>query len=126
MDFKPVDKSLTDPATKMFSLSEKDKVKLRQACADVESLFLTQLIKTMKDSIPESGLLPKQAGSKLYESMFDERLAGFLSRGRGMGLGKELYEQMLPRDARTSVNNDELKPLDTIGLAKTDEDKTNE
>lgn len=122
MEFKPVDKSLTDPAAKMFSLSEKDKEKLRQACADVEGLFLAKLIKTMKDSIPESGLLPKQAGSKLYESMFDERLARFLSKGRGMGLGAQLYEQMLPRDERTPVNGDELKPLGTIGIAKTEED----
>ncbi len=72
--------------------------KLRQACADFESMFLYNLFKEMRKTVPKSGLLPSAPGKDTYEMMFDQKVAEDLSRrGEGIGLQKILYEQLRRR-----------------------------
>ena len=68
--------------------------KLDKACRDMEAMFVSELLKAMRNGIPESGLLPKTPGRDVYESIFDQQLAGYLSQGRGMGLGQAVFKQM--------------------------------
>jgi flagellar protein FlgJ len=68
--------------------------KLDKACRDLEAMFVGELLKAMRNSIPESNFLPEMPGSDVYESMFDQQLAGYLSQGRGMGLGQAVFNQM--------------------------------
>ncbi|MBW2061046.1 MAG: rod-binding protein [Deltaproteobacteria bacterium] len=69
--------------------------RLKESCADVESLFISILLKTLRQTIPVNGLLPKSSGRNVYESMFDQQVSIFLSQGKGIGLGQMLYQQML-------------------------------
>ncbi len=72
--------------------------KLRQACADFESIFLYNLFKEMRKTVSKSGLLPSAPGKDTYEMMFDQKVAEDLSkRGDGTGLQKVLYEQLRRR-----------------------------
>ena len=76
---------------------EQDK-KLRQACTEFESIFLYNLFKEMRRTVPKSGLLPSSPGKDTYEMMFDQKVAEDLSRrGEGIGLQKILYEQLRRR-----------------------------
>ena len=68
--------------------------KLDKACRDLEAMFVGELLKAMRNSIPENGLLPKMPGSDVYQSIIDQQLAGYLSQGRGMGLGQSVFNQM--------------------------------
>ncbi len=72
--------------------------KLRKACRDFEAIFLTNLFKEMRQTIPRSGLLPSAPGKETFQMMFDQKVAEDLSgRGEGMGLQKMLYEQLRRR-----------------------------
>ncbi len=69
--------------------------KLRQACTEFESMFLYNLFKEMRRTVPKSSLLPAAPGKETYEMMFDQKVAEDLSkRGEGIGLQKILYEQL--------------------------------
>lgn len=69
--------------------------KLDKACRDLEAMFMGELLKAMRNTIPENGLLPKMPGSDVYQSIIDQQLAGYLSQGRGMGLGQAVFNQMV-------------------------------
>jgi flagellar protein FlgJ len=72
--------------------------KLRQVCTEFESIFLYNLFKEMRRTIPKPSLLPSAPGKDTYEMMFDQKVAEDLSRrGEGIGLQKVLYEQLRRR-----------------------------
>ena len=82
--------------------SQQKLVRLQKACAEVESQFFSSLLKSLKNLIPQNGLLPQSAGMNIYDSMFDQELSSFLSQGQNIGLGTILYQQLL-RDQDSSI-----------------------
>ncbi|MDY7037217.1 MAG: rod-binding protein [Thermodesulfobacteriota bacterium] len=71
--------------------------KLKQTCADFESLLLTYLLKSMRTTIPEDGIIGNTHEGKIIKSMFDENMAMGIARSGGIGLGKILFEQLMGR-----------------------------
>ncbi len=98
---KIVNKETTGATTKSQTATSDDAVrdkKLRKACRDFEAIFLSNLFKEMRQTIPRSGLLPSAPGKETFQMMFDQKVAEDLSgRGEGMGLQKMLYEQLRRR-----------------------------
>ncbi len=74
-------------------------LKLRQACADFESIFVNYVLQSARKAVARQGLFHDTHEAKIYESMMDEQMARTVSRGRGLGLGQLLYEQ-LERDGK--------------------------
>ena len=68
--------------------------KLRQACADFESIFVNYVLQSARKALPQQGLFHHTHEGKIYESMMDEQMARSVTRGRGLGLGQLLYEQL--------------------------------
>jgi len=68
--------------------------KLRKACADFESIFLYQMLKTMRNTIPQSGLTNKMTGKDTYQAMMDQKIAEELANKGGMGIQGALYHQL--------------------------------
>lgn len=64
--------------------------RLDDTCAEFESLFITQLFKEMRASVPESGLIPMSMGEKIYTSMLDAHVAETLAARGGMGIADVL------------------------------------
>jgi Rod binding domain-containing protein len=85
--------------------------KLREACAGIEAVFVGSLIKAMRQTIPENGLLDKHPGSDIYEGLMDEKLADFLTDKVGMGLGQILFNQMVHREDLGDVAETEASSL---------------
>lgn len=75
--------------------TEAEKKKLKQSCEEFEAVMTGYLLKTMHETIIK-GEEPDQA-RQTYESMMDEALARESSRNSGLGLGKILYEQLVPK-----------------------------
>ncbi len=72
-----------------------DEHKLRKACADFESLFVYQLFRTMRKTIPAGDPTLRSFGKDTYTMMFDQKIAEELSgKGKGLGLQALLYEQL--------------------------------
>ena len=81
--------------------SEEELKKLRKVCADFESMFTYQLLKTMRKTIPESKIGGSNYGRDTYTMMMDQKLAESISaNGNGLGLQKVLYEQFTKTNAQ--------------------------
>lgn len=68
--------------------------RLKEACADFESIFIYYMFKSMRKSLPQNGLLDNTQEQKLYKSMADQAMSENIARGRAMGLGELLYNQL--------------------------------
>ena len=92
-----------------------DEEKLRKACQEFEAIFMTKLMKTMRQSGPRSGLFEKGGQQEIYQSLFDEEIGKSLAKRGGIGLGQMLYRNMTPQENRrklpTGVSPGDLKPL---------------
>ncbi len=75
----------------------KQEKELQEVSSQFESLFVNQLLATMRDSIPESDLLPDSHGEKVFHSMLDREYAKIVSKSNGLGLGKMVYEELKPQ-----------------------------
>ena len=68
--------------------------RLKQACADFESIFIYYMLKSMRKSFPQNGLLDNTQEQKIYKSMADQAMSENIARGRGIGLKRLLYNQL--------------------------------
>ncbi len=79
------------------SLSSEDQRRLNAATADFESMFIQQLFKSMRKTIPEDasgGLFAKSQGEKIFSEMLDGEYAKNFSHGRsGLGLKEAIFKQ---------------------------------
>lgn len=77
----------TDPdATKLKAL--------RKSCREFEAIYINEMYKTMRKTVPDSGLFEKKMADGLYREMLDMEMARQTASGDGMGIGKAMYEQL--------------------------------
>lgn len=80
-EIKPtVQQTAAAPQSKRYS--EAQMRKLQKAAEDFESLFVQQLLKQMRKSIPDSGLFGEGMAGDIYQSMFDESISKAIA-GKG-------------------------------------------
>jgi flagellar protein FlgJ len=92
----------SDKHPKAFMASSQPVVKadkLKQACGDFESIFIQLILKSARKGVSGKGIFDNSHESQLYKAMMDEQMAQSAAKGRGMGLGRVLYEQ-LRQDAK--------------------------
>ena len=68
--------------------------RLKRTCTEFESIFITYMLKSMRNTFVEDGLFGKTNEAKIVKSMFDEKLALGIARGGGIGLGRILFEEL--------------------------------
>lgn len=69
-------------------------VALRQACTQLEGLFLEQLMKSMRATIPEGGVIDGGVGEDVFSSLFDEHIARTAAERIDGSLADALYRQL--------------------------------
>ena len=87
-----------------------------------ESIFIHQLLKSMRATIQKSGLFESHA-TRMYESMHDQELASLMSEKRSIGLADIIYKDLLrmeeKRDQSTSESNTSIQhsnqSIDSLG-----------
>jgi flagellar protein FlgJ len=82
-----------DPLLAGFTKDAHDS-RLRNACAEFESILITSMLKSMRKSVGEEGLFGKSNESKLVRSMYDENLALGIAQAGGIGLGEMLFQHI--------------------------------
>ena len=80
-----------------------DEGKLRKTCGDFESIFIAQMLKEMRKTVPKSGLLDGGSQQDMYLSLFDEELSKSLAKRGGLGLGKVLYQSIMKQGPNTDL-----------------------
>lgn len=87
--------SISKSAEELPSAKAKD-AQLEKACKDFESLFLNQLLTSMRKTIPK--VEGEESNEKeMYESMMDTELAKSWAQTDGIGLANVLYQQLKSR-----------------------------
>lgn len=98
-----------DPSfAKILEQAEKseDKAKLWEACQEFESVFVYQMLKKMRETIPKNELFNGGMGEEVFQGLLDEETAKNLSSNGGMGLAKMIFEQMTQSTAMRPPIND--------------------
>lgn len=72
---------------------------LMAACREFESIFLHMMIRQMRNTIPENDLIEKSHAREIFEDLHDEELAKNMAEGQGIGLAKQMYQQMSRRES---------------------------
>lgn len=69
--------------------------KLRKAAADLQGMFVQQLYKTMRESVPkDSGIVDQSQGEEMFTGLMDERLAADTGTRWHRGLGDAIYRAL--------------------------------
>jgi peptidoglycan hydrolase FlgJ len=72
----------------------RDLKSLRESCREFEAIFIDQMYKTMRQSMPDNGLMPRDNATKMYQDMLDMQMARETAKGKGIGIGEAMYNQM--------------------------------
>ncbi len=68
--------------------------KLQAACRDMESLFLTYLLKEMRATVNKSGFISGGKAEEIFTSLLDVELSKKMSSAGGIGLSPLLLQQL--------------------------------
>ena len=70
---------------------------LRKACQDFESLMLRQMLKSMRSTVQQNGLLGESHSGDIVQGMFDDNLAQVMADKNGIGIADILFERLKDR-----------------------------
>lgn len=97
----PAAQSAGNPVGDEPPRSAGEEVRLRWAAEQLEALFLQELWKSMRSTVPKGGMFDNMAVD-LFEEMLDEERSKTMAAAGGIGLAQMIYEQMsahlAPRD----------------------------
>lgn len=89
---------------------------IRGAAQEFEALLLSQLMATMRRTVP-TGMLGNGYGSQVWTSMFDQAMSNQMAQGGGIGLADVLTRQLDPYHQAPSTEEGETRPLRTVATA---------
>jgi flagellar protein FlgJ len=72
-----------------------DAAKLRKATSQLEGVFLEQLFKAMRETVPQDGALDGGSGESIFASLLDQHVADAAAAKQENGLGAALYRQLV-------------------------------
>ena len=78
---------------------------LGEAARMLETHFVTWLLREMRRTVPEGGLLPRGPASDIYEQMLDDSLGKAIAQGSGLGIARAIEQQLAPSVARAPVSS---------------------
>lgn len=73
---------------------ERDLERLKDACNEFEAIYINEMLKTARKTIPDDGLFQKDNATKMYEEMMDMERARSMSQNSSLGIASAMYEQM--------------------------------
>jgi peptidoglycan hydrolase FlgJ len=71
--------------------------RLKKAAHDLEGVFVNELFKVMRGTVPQEGILSQGQGQDLFQGLFDSRIADLYAGRSHGGLGDALYRQLSRR-----------------------------
>ncbi|MFH1573519.1 MAG: peptidoglycan DD-metalloendopeptidase family protein [Acidobacteriota bacterium] len=96
----PLADSFTQAAARFEGrVREGGRLGVQETAAEFESLFISYLLKVMRETIQESGLFEGSPGKDVYAEMFDQELAKVMGQRGVLGIGDLLLRQLEHRPA---------------------------
>ena len=75
---------------------------LRAVARDLQGVFFHQMLKVMRESVPQDGLISGGFGGETFTAMFDERMAQVMSSRTNSPLEEAIYRQLQSRLSQSS------------------------
>lgn len=79
----------------------KDKQALKKAAQDLEQIFLSMMLKTMRSGVLKAGLLEESTQRKIFEDMMFDEYAGQMAKAGGIGLSDLIMKDFERRAGRS-------------------------
>lgn len=67
---------------------------LRRACAELEGVFFQEMLKALRATVPEGGVVDGGTGEEIFTSLMDGHLSTLAALRSGGALGEALYRQL--------------------------------
>ncbi len=99
---------------KTKNFSEKDLEKLKKAAQDFEAMFIAQILKNMRRSLPKSGLFGDGLAGEFYTGMFDQNIANAVAGKGGFKLSDTLIRSLTGKNDGPSgmtLQDYKLRPI---------------
>ncbi|MCK9223726.1 MAG: rod-binding protein [Candidatus Muirbacterium halophilum] len=68
--------------------------KLKKSCQDFESIFVNQLMKSMRSTVQKTGFISGGRGEEIFQSMLDEEYSNEISKSGKMGLAEIMFKEL--------------------------------
>lgn len=114
---------VTPEATTRTAVQPED-AKLRKAVADLQGLFVQQLFKAMRDTVPQGdGIVSGGSGEDIFTSLMDQHVAAETPTRWEGGVGEALYRQLrgapvpASRPAHAPVVEKQMSAVSTVPSA---------
>lgn len=75
----------------------RERYRLREAAGQLEGVFVNLMLERMRATIQKSEMFSGGRGEEVFQRLFDQKIAENASTGRGLGIGRMVYEQMVQR-----------------------------
>jgi murein DD-endopeptidase MepM/ murein hydrolase activator NlpD len=90
---------------------EKQKSELKKVAQEFEAIFIAQMLKVMRETIEESGLMDGGFGKSIYTELFDQEVSVSLARRGALGISDILYRNL----SGDVISDDKKSTLPEIG-----------
>ncbi|MBN2319514.1 MAG: peptidoglycan DD-metalloendopeptidase family protein [Acidobacteria bacterium] len=88
---------------------EQQKSELEKVSREFEAIFITYMLKVMRETIEESGLTEGGPGKTIYTEMFDQEIAQCLAKRGTLGISDLLYRNLI--DSVVKEDSGDKKPV---------------
>lgn len=86
----------------------------KMALQEFEQLYLREMLKSMRQTLPEGGLFEKSQQQQFFQEMLDDALAGKMAESGQFGLAAQIERQMDQQEAALK-----FRSTDAAGLSLT-------
>jgi murein DD-endopeptidase MepM/ murein hydrolase activator NlpD len=94
---------------------ESQKTDVKKAAQEFESLFVSYLLKVMRETVEESGLMEGGLGKDIYSDLFDQEVARGIAQQSVLGIGDMIYKRLSAVEpVIVPENRDKLKQDGTL------------
>lgn len=76
-----------------------DREKLKQTAQQFEAIFIQQMFKEMRNTIPNDGLIPRGNADDMYTQMQDLEAAKIMAERGGIGLADLMLQELLKQNS---------------------------
>ena len=81
--------------------------RLRKVVGQLEGVFVEQLFKAMRETVPADGIVNGGPGEAMFTGLLDQHVADALPGQWHHGIGESLYQQLRPAVSQPSVSADD-------------------
>ena len=85
---------ILEDSVKRIQQGDKKRSELFQACKGLESVFINQMLQSMRRTVPESNFLGSSFAMDTFQSMLFEEYSKIMNQQQSFGIAEALYQQL--------------------------------